>query len=141
RGRYIVTPGTRTIDHTVSVNYLEDRKAYRIACIDMVYNDPFGGESGEDLIVITLKAAEDAVTGVYEFKLTEMELTTTAQEAVNPDTYIGEVTIEGDENGIEDILAEGAEGDAAIYDLTGRAVKEATTPGIYIVGGKKIFVK
>ena len=29
----------------------------------------------------------------------------------------------------------------AIYDLTGRRVKEITAPGVYIVGGKKVLVK
>ena len=42
--------------------------------------------------------------------------------------------------GIEGIEAEGAVS-GKIYDITGREVKAITTPGIYIVGGKKVVVK
>ena len=39
--------------------------------------------------------------------------------------------------GIEGVAAEGAQ-DGAIYDITGRRVKAATAPGIYIVNGRKV---
>ena len=42
--------------------------------------------------------------------------------------------------GIEGVEAEGAVS-GKIYDITGREVKAITTPGIYIVGGKKVVVK
>ena len=48
----------------------------------------------------------------------------------------------GDENSvtsIENIAAEN--GVKRIFDITGREIKEITVPGIYIVNGKKIFVK
>ena len=41
--------------------------------------------------------------------------------------------------GIENVEVENAV--KAIYDLTGRKVEAITTPGIYIVGGKKVLVK
>lgn len=40
---------------------------------------------------------------------------------------------------IEGIKAE--EGDALVFDMLGRRVKEITAPGIYIVNGKKMIVK
>lgn len=40
---------------------------------------------------------------------------------------------------IENIVAEN--GAKVIYDITGREVKEITNAGIYIVNGKKVFVK
>lgn len=40
---------------------------------------------------------------------------------------------------IENVVAEVE--NSAIYDLTGRRVNEMTTPGIYIVNGRKMFVK
>ena len=48
----------------------------------------------------------------------------------------------GDEDSvtsIENIAAEN--GVKRIFDITGREIKEITVPGIYIVNGKKIFVK
>jgi hypothetical protein len=46
----------------------------------------------------------------------------------NPDTGIGEVKGENGEV-------------KAIYDLTGRKLDKVAAPGIYIVNGKKMFVK
>ena len=46
----------------------------------------------------------------------------------------------GGTTGIEGVEAEGAVS-GKIYDITGREVKAITTPGIYIVGGKKVVVK
>ena len=40
---------------------------------------------------------------------------------------------------IENIAVENAEN--VIYDITGRRVNEITNAGIYIVNGKKVFVK
>lgn len=40
--------------------------------------------------------------------------------------------------GIENVAVENAK---VIYDITGREVKEITNAGIYIVNGKKVFVK
>ena len=42
--------------------------------------------------------------------------------------------------GINEVKGENAEV-KTIYDLTGRRVEAITTPGIYIVGGKKVLVK
>ena len=42
--------------------------------------------------------------------------------------------------GINGVVAEAA-ASGKIYDITGREVKAITTPGIYIVGGKKVVVK
>ena len=41
--------------------------------------------------------------------------------------------------GIENVVTEN--GAKAIFDLTGRRVEAISAPGIYIVGGKKVFVK
>ena len=40
---------------------------------------------------------------------------------------------------IEDAVEENAT--KAIYDITGRQIKAITVPGIYIINGKKTFVK
>ena len=50
------------------------------------------------------------------------------------------VTKTGEETAIDEIKGENGEV-KAIYDLTGRRINEIARPGIYIVGGKKVFVK
>ena len=56
---------------------------------------------------------------------------------------IGEINVVfGDEKAvtsIENIAVENNE--TVIYDITGRRVNEITNAGIYIVNGKKVFVK
>ena len=48
----------------------------------------------------------------------------------------------GDENAVTSISNIAVENSASvIYDITGRKVKEITKAGIYIVNGKKVFVK
>lgn len=42
--------------------------------------------------------------------------------------------------GIDEIMADGLNNEI-VYDLTGRPVNRVAVPGIYIVGGKKIFIK
>ena len=56
--------------------------------------------------------------------------------------YITSLTITktGDETGINEVKGENGKV-KVIYDLTGRRVDAITAPGIYIVDGKKVFVK
>ena len=57
--------------------------------------------------------------------------------------YVTSLTITktgGEETGICEVNGENDEV-KAIYDLTGRRINEIAGPGIYIVGGKKVFVK
>ena len=57
--------------------------------------------------------------------------------------YVTSLTITktgGEETGINEVNGENDEV-KAIYDLTGRRINEIAGPGIYIVGGKKVFVK
>ena len=57
------------------------------------------------------------------------------------------VGTEGNDTGIDDVKGEPtvdasqSENVKAIYDLTGRRLERITVPGIYIINGKKIFVK
>lgn len=50
------------------------------------------------------------------------------------------ITKTGEETGINEVKGENGKV-KTIYDLTGRRVDAITTPGIYIVNGKKVFVK
>ena len=61
--------------------------------------------------------------------------------SVDGEKYDGETftfTVGTVETGIENIEIEAIN---AIYDLTGRKIEEITKSGIYIVNGKKVFVK
>ena len=53
--------------------------------------------------------------------------------------YLTSLTIT-DTTGVEDVKCENGKA-KTIYDLTGRQVNEITKAGIYIVNGKKVFVK
>lgn len=50
---------------------------------------------------------------------------------------------DGDATGIDDITAADAasENNSGVYDLQGRKLERVTEPGIYIVNGKKVFVR
>ena len=50
------------------------------------------------------------------------------------------VRIENNNTGIEEVNTESAEV-KTIYDLTGRRIEKITTPGIYIIDGKKVVVE
>ena len=57
--------------------------------------------------------------------------------------YVTSLTITktgGEETGINEVKGENGKA-KAIYDLTGRKVNSITTPGIYVVDGKKVLVK
>ena len=70
----------------------------------------------------------DTVAGV--FKVTE----SVSDEMVLPTLYGTQATC------IENVITNG-EAIESIYDLNGRKIEEITQPGIYIVNGKKVFVK
>ena len=53
--------------------------------------------------------------------------------------YLTSLTIT-DTTGVEEVKGENGKV-KTIYDLTGRQVNEITKAGIYIVNGKKVFVK
>ena len=90
----------------------------------------------------------DGVIGLYKAKMTDgvwknnankaylpaSEVSTSAQGAASFSFRFGEGT-----TGVENVVV-GNEL-KAIFDLTGRRVEAITTPGIYIVNGKKVLVK
>ena len=92
----------------------------------------------------------DGNVGFYKAELDELEGTAflnNANKAYLPASSVGNKAIQyfsfnfgAGTTGIEGVEAEGAVS-GKIYDITGREVKAITTPGIYIVGGKKVVVK
>lgn len=111
--------------------------ALRILC----YSDrgyEFSDESG-DIITITVKADDNLENGIYELAMKKIELVRLDETADKPDDTTTLVTT-GSSTGIEGI-SDSLTTDTTIYDLQGRRIQEITTPGIYIIGGKKILVK
>ena len=74
--------------------------------------------------------------GTYTFEIPAGLIKATDGEEFAGETFTFEVSVP---EGIEDVDAE-VENDV-IYDLSGRRIVEITKSGIYIVNGKKIYVK
>ena len=89
--------------------------------------------------------------GNYELDLSQLIVDSAAEAIVDDwgthyDWHVYNTTCEGkygwtiaEDTAIEGIEAE--EGEQVIYDLTGRRINKITVPGIYIVNGKKTYVK
>ena len=65
---------------------------------------------------------------------------TSASYAIITVNFVVTIGTEGNETGIDEVKGENEEA-KGIYDLTGRRVEAITHPGIYIINGKKVFVK
>ena len=89
--------------------------------------------SSHSLYNTTAEKTIQFVEGVNEFYL---------YGQVGRTIYLTSLTITktGDETGINEVKGENGKA-KVIYDLTGRRVDAITTPGIYIVNGKKTLVK
>jgi hypothetical protein len=84
---------------------------------------------------------EDYVMSASDLHTTSTTFTVageTAGQAITTVNFIVTVGTVGNETGIEEVKNQSVKG---IYDLTGRELNEITAPGIYIINGKKIFVK
>ena len=133
---YYLSPGSRTPNkrnqHAVSGALLSSG-AIHVICY---HNSQlaFTGEDG-DVVVITIKAADDLEPGNYTIDLRNIEL-------VNPADPTNGILISDNNTvvtDIENIEAE-EEGTVEIYDLSGRRVNNLVK-GIYIVNGKKVVVE
>ena len=72
---------------------------------------------------------------VYNTALSEADITSLAEQRPTSKKI-------GDETGIESIMQEPNTDDTSLYDLQGRKIgTDYPSKGIYIKGGKKIFIK
>ncbi len=100
----------------------------------------------EEYMVESLKfvaATPITAAGTYTFTLEDYAVYCygTNQQMETAGTLKFTFTVKAaDETGINNVESENGKVNA-IFDLTGRKVKEITAPGIYIVNGKKIIVK
>ncbi len=89
----------------------------------------------------------DGETGLYKAKMTDGKFLNNAFKAYLPASVLSSAAqnsvflrLSEGTTGIENMRAEG-EGAAAVYDLTGRRIEAVDAPGIYIIGGKKVFIR
>lgn len=102
-------------------------------------NELFKGESG-DVLVITVKAADNLDDGCYELKLKNIVLSRADGTKDTPADTTAIITVGENVTGVDDVLVDVNKADNVIYDLSGRAV-ENPTKGFYISNGKKIIVR
>lgn len=87
--------------------------------------------------------------GLYKAKMTDGTWLNNANKAYLPATSVPNKTVEfygfdwGSTTGIENIegVAGNNFGEGAIYDLTGRKINSIAVTGIYIIDGKKVFIR
>ena len=136
------TMATAPITYTLSVP-----EGYFITGYNFTYSPNVGGkvtvenEYGYSETPASTKekyvmSASDLHTGSTTFTVAG-ETANYAITTVNFTVTVGTV---GNETGIDEVKGESGKV-KAIYDLTGRRVEAITAPGIYIVNGKKVFVK
>ena len=105
-------------------------------CITQNSKAIFTGESG-DVLLITVKAADDIAVGDVEIKITNTVLSRQNGTTYKPADCTATVTVT-DVSGIDDVKGENGEV-KTIYDLQGRKV-EVPSEGLYIIDGKKVPV-
>lgn len=86
-----------------------------------------------------VKANENIMAGMYEIKMSNMELS--YGEAIDVADRSSVLEILNEANGIATIFSNGI-ANSEVYDLNGRRVNESMTKkGIYIIDGKKVLIK
>ena len=81
-------------------------------------------------------SASDLHTGSTTFTVAGAS----AGYAITTVNFTVTVGTEGNDTGVNEVKCQNGEG-KAIYDLTGRRVERITSPGVYIVDGKKVLIK
>lgn len=107
--------------------------------VSLVGNYLDEGEMPIDVIGYTFddKLALQEITGAPIFKCTEAYITI---EEVDPERPLT-ATFDGIETAISSLTADSRRLNGEAYDLTGRRVQSITKGGMYIINGKKVFVK
>ncbi|MBQ8257144.1 MAG: hypothetical protein IJY98_04405, partial [Bacteroidaceae bacterium] len=109
----------------------------RVVIISMS-NALYNGTEG-DVATATLKV-NGADDGDYQFTIKNVVLSAPgSKEKLEP--YTGWINVTGGVTGIEEITADGAAADGAIYDLQGRKVKTMLKNNIYIKDNRKYIAE
>ncbi|MBO5264117.1 MAG: dockerin type I repeat-containing protein, partial [Bacteroidaceae bacterium] len=133
---YAVDLGSRTNSrkHSYPECAIQPDGSLRVVIISMS-NALYNGTEG-DVATAALKV-NGAADGDYQFTIKNVVLSAPgSKEKLEP--YTGWINVTGGVTGIDEITADGAAADGAIYDLQGRKVSNPTK-GVYIINGKKVI--
>ena len=95
--------------------------------------------TNKEIVNITIVASSDLTDGVYELTVSNVELARPDGTNCKPGGTSAAITVGDGATGIDAVTTD--KDNAAMYNLLGCKVEKITKPGIYIVNGKKIFVK
>ncbi|MBR5592907.1 MAG: leucine-rich repeat protein, partial [Bacteroidaceae bacterium] len=114
-------------------------EALRVLCTTQNAYAFFTGVSG-DVLLITVKAADNIAIGDVDIKITNTVLSRQDGTTYKPADCTATVTVtDGSTTGIDDVKGENGEM-KTIYDLQGRKV-DTLNRGLYIIDGKKVMIK
>ena len=134
---YAVDLGSRTNSrkHSYPECAIQPDGSLRVVIISMS-NALYNGTTG-DVATAALKV-NGAADGDYQFTIKNVVLSAPgSKEKLEP--YTGWINVTGGVTGIDEITADGAAADGAIYDLQGRKVSNPVKGGVYIQNGEKII--
>ena len=131
--------GSRTSQKLYSIQTHPVDEALRVLCITQNSKGRFAGENG-DVLLITVKAAEEIAVGDVDIKITNTILSRQDGSTYKPAYCTATVSVtNGSTTGIDEVKGENGEM-KAIYDLQGRKV-DTLNKGLYIIDGKKVVIK
>ena len=123
--------GNIEVDATQGNPYVIARNPGNVTCENVYFVNPYG-EVNEGAVQIT---ADQVANGEALALLNEGQETAQWYQA-------GELAIPFlSTNAIESIASDTKSGDTSIYNLMGQKVQKVQTSGIYITGGRKVFIK
>ena len=123
--------GSIEVDATQGNPYVIARNPGNVTCENVYFVNPYG-EVNEGAVQIT---AEQVANGEALALLNEGQETAQWYQA-------GELAIPFlSTNAIESIASDTKTGDTSIYNLMGQKVQKVQVSGIYITGGRKVFIK
>ena len=116
---------------------MQDENTLRVAGVCTGSSCIYGNTGS--VFTFKVKANENIMAGMYEIKMSNMELS--YGEAINVADRSSVLEILNEANGVATIFSDGI-ANSEVYDLNGRRVDESMTKkGIYIINGKKILIK
>ena len=139
--------GSEVVSSSPTTYTLSVAEGYYIAGYSLTYYPSTGGkvtiENEYGYSETPASTKEDYVmsaSGLHTGSTTFTVAGTSASYAITTVNFTVPVGTEGNDTGVNEVKCQNGEG-KAIYDLTGRRVERITSPGVYIVDGKKVLVK
>lgn len=116
---------------------MQDENTLRVAGVCTGSSCIYGNTGS--VFTFKVKANENIMAGMYEIKMSNMELS--YGEAIDVADRSSVLEILNEANGIATIVSNGI-ANSEVYDLNGRRVNDSMTKkGIYIINGKKVLIK